>query len=291
MDRNTKIISWDFNRIRLRHTVTTFQDYSSFSASSDDEYVRLHLGLKGDYRFTYKQLNESFDLIGGHHNIMYSDGIDLEVQNKAPVLETFGIDFPKEVFMEFTKDGDDLLKEFINEILEGKNTILSKNWGTLNVGIQSVVDEIILNTYAGQLRDVFLLAKSLELLVLCVDNYKLAGDEKVIYLKNKKDKEKVIEARDYISEHITCPPNLSDIAKVVGLNEFKLKRGFKEMFNSTIFGYLTERRLNLAMQYLRDSQKTAAQISFELGYSSPQHFNTQFRNKFGLTPNSIRNNP
>jgi AraC-like DNA-binding protein len=78
---------------------------------------------------------------------------------------------------------------------------------------------------------------------------------------------------------------------MVGLNEYKLKRGFKETFNTTVFGYLADQRLNLAQQYLRDTDKTAAEISAELGYCTPQHFNNAFKRKFGFTPYSVRNNP
>ena len=88
-----------------------------------------------------------------------------------------------------------------------------------------------------------------------------------------------------------CPPNLSEIAGTVGLNEYKLKRGFKKIFKTTVFGYLTQQRLHLAHQYLRDTEKTAAEISFDLGYASPQHFNNAFKKKFGITPYSVRNNP
>lgn len=289
--RKAKTTHWEFNNIRMGYTLSTFDTSSRFSASNNKDSVRLHFGLKGDYSFSYKQLNRSFDLAGGHHNLMFSKGIDLEVQNKTLEIETFGIDFPKDIFIQFTKDGDDLLKEFTEAILCGKHTIFSKKWGTINVPIQKVIDEIMRNPYSGELQNIFLLSKSLELLVLCIDNYNKLSKTQPSYLKTKSDKEKVIAARDYINERLTSPPNLSEIALKVGLNEFKLKNGFKEMFHSTIFGYLTARRLNLAKQYLHDTQKTAAEIAFELGYSSPQHFNHQFRKNFGVTPNSIRNNP
>jgi AraC family transcriptional activator of pyochelin receptor len=63
------------------------------------------------------------------------------------------------------------------------------------------------------------------------------------------------------------------------------------MFNHTVFGYLIEQRLLLARQYLRDTLKTATEISSELGYASPQHFNNAFKKRFGITPALIRNNP
>ncbi len=116
-------------------------------------------------------------------------------------------------------------------------------------------------------------------------------NKKQEFIKTPADKEKIIAVRDLINQRLDDPPNLSEIARSVGLNEYKLKRGFKEIFNTTVFGYLTEQRLLLAQQYLKDTQKTAAEISFELGYSTPQHFNNVFKKRFGLTPDSIRKNP
>ncbi|MEQ9441236.1 MAG: AraC family transcriptional regulator [Cyclobacteriaceae bacterium] len=287
----SNIAHWEFNNIQMGYTLSTFdQTHTTFSASNSKEAVRLHFGLKGDYAFTHQQLHQSFDLLGGHHNIMYSQGLDIEVRNKTLQIETFGVDFPKEVFLSLTQDDDDFLKQFTEDMLEGRSTLLSENWGTVDVSIQKVIDEIRQNAYTGRLQEIFLLAKSLELLVLCIDNYRQANVPPT-YLKNRTDREKVVAARDYLNGRISNPPNLSNIAKAVGMNECKLKRGFKEMFHSTVFGYLTERRLQLAMQYLRDTQRTAAEIAYELGYSSPQHFSHQFRKKFGLTPNSVRKNP
>ncbi len=289
-DRAT-INNWEFDNIRMGHAVSVFNDFSTHSASNNNEYVRLHFGLKGDYRFVYEQLSQSFDLAGGHHNIMYSKGITLEIQNKTLEIETFGVDFPKDIFIKFTENSDPLLDKFIEQVLEGHNAILSPRWGTVDTKIQGVIDEIILNPYSGQLKNIFLLSKSLELLVLCIENYKILNDKTYQYIKTRTDQEKIIAARDFINERVASPPNLSEIARATGINEFKLKHGFKEMFQSTVFGYLTDRRLNLARQYLQDTEKTSAEIALDLGYSSPQHFNKQFKNKFGITPNSIRNNP
>jgi AraC-like DNA-binding protein len=78
------------------------------------------------------------------------------------------------------------------------------------------------------------------------------------------------------------------VAKNVGLNVYKLKRGFKEVYNISVFKYLTEQRLNLAYQYLKETQKTAAEIAFQLGYATPQHFSHMFKKRFGITPHQVK---
>jgi AraC family transcriptional regulator, transcriptional activator of the genes for pyochelin and ferripyochelin receptors len=282
---------WNCDNIVLGHTIATFIDHGDFPASSPSDVVRLHFGLKGNYSFTYRQLNRSFDLVGSHHNMMWTDGFDMVMQNKTREIETFGVQFPKDLFIQYTQNAGDHLKRFAEEIVKGNNVLLSENWAPIDPAAQQVIQQVIHCQYAGDIKKLFLLSKSIELLVLSAEAYRVAMSKKDVFIKSSADREKIIAVRDLINERVSRPPSLSEIASTVGLNEYKLKRGFKETFNTTVFGYLTEQRLHLAHRYLRDSQKTAAEISAALGYTSPQHFNNAFKKKFGVTPDSVRNNP
>jgi len=75
------------------------------------------------------------------------------------------------------------------------------------------------------------------------------------------------------------------------LNEYKLKKGFKELFGTTVFGYIHQIRMDLAKRLLLGTSKTAKEIAYETGYGSPQHFSKAFKEQFGIPPNSIRNVP
>ncbi len=290
-NREIEFTHWHCGDIILGHAVVRFRELTSFTGGNQLDVVRFHFGLKGDYRFYYKQLDRSYDLVGGHHNIMYSSDFEIEVFNKTPELETFGIQFPRQQFIQFTENANEPLKRFAAHIMAGKSAMLSENWGAIDSPIQQVIQQIIHCKYTGDHKQLFLLSKSMELLVRCAESYVAANTKKEPFIRSKSDKEKIIAVRDLINERVTNPPNLSEIARCVGLNEYKLKRGFRETFNNTVFGYLTDQRLQLAHQYLRDTQKTAAEISFELGYATPQHFNNAFKKRFGITPFSVRNNP
>jgi AraC-like DNA-binding protein len=281
--------TWEFDGIRMGHAVSKFNTLTSFNASSPNtDVVRLHLGLKGNYSFHYRQLDTTFHLVGGHHNILYSKDFDMTVENRTLELETFGIQFPRETFLRFTQNANDGLKKFAAQIMNGENALLSDQWGAVDPAIQQVIGQVIHNRYAGDLLRLFLLSKSIEILVLCAESCLLAADKKETYLKTAADKEKIIAARDLVNQRVHCPPSLTEIATAVGLNEYKLKRGFKETFQTTVFGYLTAQRLLLAKRYLLDTDKTAAEIAFDLGYATPQHFNNAFKKHFGHTPDSIR---
>ena len=283
----TESSRWVTNGIHIGHAISTFETKGSFHTTNKKDCIRLHFGLRGDYSFIFKQINQAFDLIGGHHNLLYSNTLDLEIRNKSKVVETFGIEIPVPLFLEWDLEGNETFTEHVKI---KRASIYSQSWGTVTISIQNIIDEILWNPYKGQLSEMFLLSKVLELIVLCIDQYRKKKKVTSV-LRNRIERAKIVAARDYINANITNPPSLSEVAIEVGLNEFKLKCGFKEMFDNTPFGYLTERRLNLARQFLRDTEKKASEIAYELGYSSPQHFHHQFKKAFGVTPNYIRNNP
>ena len=280
---------WEFDGIRMGHAVSTFNSLTQFTATSaNTDLVRLHIGLKGNYSFRYHPLDTDYHLIGGHANILYSKDFAMTVSNRTLALETFGVQFPKETFLRFTQNASEGLKRFAHRLEAGTTAILSDQWGAVDPAMQQVVHQVINNPYQGHLQHLFLLSKSVELLVLCAGSCRLAAGKKDNFITSTTDKEKILAVRDLINEKLDCPPNLSGISRAVGLNEYKLKRGFRQVFNTTVFGYLSEQRLLLARQYLIDTQHTAAEIGYKLGYSTPQHFNNAYKKRFGNTPDSIR---
>nr|WP_250714436.1 AraC family transcriptional regulator [Bacteroides fragilis] len=69
----------------------------------------------------------------------------------------------------------------------------------------------------------------------------------------------------------------------VGTNECTLKRGFKTVFGTTVFGHIFDYRMEIACRYLLDSSKTIQEIGACVGYEYHAHFSTAFKRKFGLT--------
>ncbi len=282
---------WEIKGILIGHQISTITGSSCLKVSKSGDLVRLHFGLAGDYRFTYHQLGQTYVLAGGHHNLMYSDGIDLVIENKTAVVETFGVSFPRAVFLELMEGEYDFGNGFIAQVKHGQSAIYSDVWGTIHIGIQQLLDQILVNPYQGQLERVYIYGKVHELLVLCLQDYRKVRAMTSPYISDSYDRERIIAARDFLNRHLSNPPNLAEVARFAGLNVFKLKRGFKEMFGSTVFGYLRTRRLDLARQLLISDTKEISQIAEDLGYSSPQHFHNQFKKHFGVTPKNVKKNP
>lgn len=97
----------------------------------------------------------------------------------------------------------------------------------------------------------------------------------------------LIEARKILEASMAAPPSLTQLSKLIGLNEFDLKKRFKEEYGTTVFGYLGDVRMQYALNLLNKTDKTVGEISSLVGYKNPQHFSTAFKKKFGLNPSKL----
>src|SRR5690606_20873401 len=129
------------------------------------------------------------------------------------------------------------------------------------------------------LKLLFLQSKSIELLVLQAEAFEKSDQlRKSSVLRSSYDRQCIYDAKDYILQHADLPPSLGELSKIVGINEFKLKKGFKEVFNDTVFGYLNNFRLNQAKEMLLEGS-SVSQVALALGYSSVPHFSGSFKKK------------
>lgn len=105
---------------------------------------------------------------------------------------------------------------------------------------------------------------------------------------SNQDIQYIQQARTILAEnfdkHITIPK----LARQTGINEAKLKEGFKELYGQSIHTYLQQLRLQKAQQLLLTTSMSVTDITYDIGYSHVTHFTTLFKHEFGLTPTEWR---
>jgi AraC-like DNA-binding protein len=100
----------------------------------------------------------------------------------------------------------------------------------------------------------------------------------------KRDEVVLYEVRDYIDQHFLNPASVQSLSKRFGLNEFKLKHGFRVLFDTSPIRYLQFKRLDFSRMLLRDTDKTIKEIADEIGYNHAANFTTAFVRAFGKSP-------
>jgi AraC-like DNA-binding protein len=67
------------------------------------------------------------------------------------------------------------------------------------------------------------------------------------------------------------------LARLVGLNECTLKREFRYCFNTTVFGYLHNYRIEQARQVLEMGDWKVGEVASMVGYSNLAAFSKRFK--------------
>jgi AraC-like DNA-binding protein len=135
-------------------------------------------------------------------------------------------------------------------------------------------------------RKLYRKGKILEFFSLYMDQSKRAaeGKNECPYIANEMDIDRIHQARIILANNIGNPPSLPDLARQAGINEFKLKVGFKQVYGNTVYGYLYDLRMETARRMLEARNLQVKEIAFAMGYNNPSHFISAFKKKFGITP-------
>ena len=114
------------------------------------------------------------------------------------------------------------------------------------------------------------------------------GDRDKVYqckfLEDERGREAITRARELLLQHIGNPITIKELSRKVATNECYLKKGFKEMFGTTIFEFYQSQRMEHAKYLLYEKSLSVTDVSALLGYSSISHFSTAFKKHTGLKP-------
>ena len=210
-----------------------------------------------------------FDLKGGEvHRLV-------EVQIDTAALPSF--------FDESQQCAPDSLRPFLAQ----SPARLSFLKNTLTPSLECAANQVLNCPFQGKARELFMQGKALEIMAHQVDalfESTRAGTLGVA----KDDVEKLRDARRILDEEFADPPSLMDLSRRIGMNDFKLKRGFRQVFGTTVFGYVRRLRMDKARAMLDSGSFSVTEVALTTGYSCLGYFSSAFRREFGILPKEYK---
>lgn len=285
---NTQTTQWNIDGIYISYTEAQFNTPAILDWSGDAEMITMYFNLQG--KMSIADINDSIsiELYSNQHNIIYSREAKGQLKVDELKMRLFMIQLSKAAFSRISNNVGGGLKHFADNVAKGDPSVFSTINLPIDFEIQNCINQIIYCPYGDELRPMFLYSKVMELLVLQAASYKRSQQNITRVIKTEYDYERIIFARDYLLKNIEVPPSLTELSHIAGINEFKLKKGFRETFNQSVFQYLSNHRLETAKIHLLEGSKSPTELAFELGYSSLQHFSSAFKKKFGMPPKQVR---
>ncbi|GAB3330720.1 AraC family transcriptional regulator [Larkinella ripae] len=257
---------------------------------SDFPYLQMHFELTtgGCVYLPSARYEPDTNIRTGRHSLLFYPALKgnltyLETPLASSVEIELSLDFLRRLFNQDLEQ----LGPFGTLIEKNRPGLLGDRSYPITARMKEVLTDLRDCPYVGILKRIYLEAKVCELLTLQIDQ--ITNEKTAPPSLKKTEVDKLHEVKDLLSQNLTTPYSIEQLSRMVGLNRTKLQEGFKALFHTTVFGYLTDCRMEQAKALiLTGSFETIAEVSNLIGYKNHQHFTVAFKKKFGYLPRELK---
>ncbi|MEH1890472.1 MAG: AraC family transcriptional regulator [Nostoc sp.] len=243
----------------------------------------------GDAGVVIHKTNDYFHEISGQNSLEFGSAMETEEWPANQRIFRVQICMEPSFLKSYGSDQLDSIPLQLKNLIEGNKQEDFNLLGTTTPAMQLAIGQILTCPYRGWMKQRYLESKALELLVLHLEQTvkREQGLNLGTTLKST-DIDRIYDAKEILLRHFDNPPSLLDLAKQAGINHNKLKRGFREIFGTTVFGYLHDYRMEKARQLLCEGKLSVATVANIVGYANTGHFAVAFKRKFSISPSACR---
>nr|WP_214460539.1 AraC family transcriptional regulator [Flavihumibacter fluvii] len=206
-------------------------------------------------------------------------------EQKAASIDVLSFVFSPTHLSQFVNGGK--LKNLSDDIVQFRHRSSFSKTLSLCSRTRSVLEALLNHNYSGSMENIFINAQMQMLLLYSLECMVGEKEETTFackFLANDADREKIEKARAILLQHIGEPITIKELSRKVAINECYLKKGFKELYGTTVFDFYQSQRMEHARYLLYEKGLSVTEVSLMLGYSSISHFSTAFKKHTGLKP-------
>ena len=96
------------------------------------------------------------------------------------------------------------------------------------------------------------------------------------------------KVREYVDAHIAGPIRVADLCALIQRSEAHFSRAFKRTFGASPHAFVNHRRVQLAAQYMLETDAPLSDIALRCGFTDQAHLCKRFRQATGETPGAWR---
>jgi len=159
----------------------------------------------------------------------------------------------------------------------------------VNPEVLTAVKQLLENPYEGYRRLLFAQAKAYEVMCASLDLWQAyLESHHTAEVFSSRDLRLIEKARDLLVGDLRHMMTIPELARAVGTNTSKLKRGFKFLYGMTVFECGHRARMDRALELLGNERLSVNEVAFAVGYQHQTSFTASFRDYFGFAPKDAR---
>lgn len=258
------------------------------STRLDQAFAGLFFQLEGSTHAIQTTMDLNMNIHPGESNLMIVPPLNESFELKAPLKgTTFGILLAHDYLLDLNNRFPLQLEPVIEKLKQKDFCQFKKQNLRITPRMRESIQRIQQLDISQIACSLFLEAQVLDLLALIITQM-----DQPVYANghsfSHSDLEHIYAAREILLNRMVNPPTLAELSKLVGSNEFLLKRGFREIFGTSPYAFHLQHKLELARSYILDTQLTIAEVAYKVGYTDPAHFTKAFRRQYGIRPSDLR---
>lgn len=284
--RNVMIAS---NQVAIEQHVTLYENVETSPFQRKEDLVLTFL-LEGKINSNYQGINNQFQIRSRSCTFVYAPNDNEHHLQGMQHIDSIAIGINKRFFEEILRNDDPWMEDIINKIEKKQPFSFSKQPYKLNAEMYVVLKKIRDTKYGSTTMDtLYLQGLFSELLLLQFREIKTSEHHNYYDLAIKDgDIKKIQELKLYVDNHYLEEFTLDSLARLSGLNTFKIKTGFKTLYHKSVFEYVRSKRMDYASILLLSGGYTISEVAYILGYQYVQHFSTAFKKHFGVSPTNFK---
>jgi AraC-like DNA-binding protein len=172
-----------------------------------------------------------------------------------------------------------LMNDFHKKVIHQQPAMLTP---VNQVASRSLLLKVYELMQAGKRSPAFLHARCLAVLASCIKNI----SEQPIWAPvtlSMPEAQAIYKARRQMEEDIKKDWTLKELTQLTGLNDYKLKTGFQQLYQTSAADYLRDVRMEKAWQLLSGKKYSVSQVAEEVGYTNLSAFSKAFKKYYHIT--------
>nr|WP_321452292.1 AraC family transcriptional regulator [uncultured Carboxylicivirga sp.] len=246
------------------------------------DFFHFNLINQGQIEQNYED-NQKFTEAGSSNGVFIYNGLFpfSSAFKKWSNTQTFGYKFSRKALIKLMPETVDLIDALFGD---GE----PKAYHTaINKEIDAMLDDLFHYENTAYGRIPLVIAKGLEILPVLLKALKSQLDKDELNGLHIDDYNRLLKIKEYLLSHLEDKINIDNIAEEFGLSLSKLKRDFKTLYDTTIYAFYTQAKMDEGYRRLRTGKYTVTEVGYDLGYQNASKFSLMFKKVKGINPKDV----
>lgn len=255
---------------------------------SAEPYIQLFFALNSDRHYYVDGRSLGTMAPGQVQAYLFCAKEIVAVWHRRPSDRFVEINISLATFRTWLPQSDPMQEVVENMLSRNESGALLTQPLSISLHLQQIVNDLLRQDIDGDWQELFCSGKIMELIARTFHQQRVRER----YSSHSKDlsgemRKLMAQAKQILENRMATPPSLAELSTDLGTNENYLKKYFKMCYQTTIYGYVTQIRMQKARELLQDGERPIKEISRFLGYHNPAHFSASFKKHFGVMPKSV----